>query len=92
MIRRQYTLEEVRALPAVVPIAVADDVLGLGVTMAKALRATGRYPVRVLRLGRLLKVSTADLLTYLGAQPTQVPAPAAEGPRLRAIKGGDGGS
>jgi hypothetical protein len=65
MTRQQYTLEEVRALPAVVPISVADNVLGLGRGAAHALRASGRYPVRVLRLGRLLKVRTADLLRYL---------------------------
>ena len=74
--RRVYTVDEVRALPAVVPIAVADDVLGISRSCAKELRSRGAYPVRVLRLGRLLKVSTAELLTFIeGSSSTSGGAP-----------------
>ena len=68
--KRSYTLEDVKAFPAVIPAQVADRVLGMGTTLGKALRRTGRYPVRVLTYGRFHKVSVADLLAYLeGTRP-----------------------
>lgn len=72
--RPTYTLDDVRAFPAVVPAQVADRVLGIGVTTGKALRAAGNYPVRVLRHGRHHKVSTADLLAYLEGSAAGEPA------------------
>lgn len=62
-----WSLDAVGALPAVIPAALADEILGISQTLGKALRASGRYPVRVIRLGRLQRVSTADLLQWLGA-------------------------
>lgn len=62
-----WSLDAVGALPAVIPAALADEILGISQTLGKTLRASGRYPVRVIRLGRLQRVSTADLLQWLGA-------------------------
>ena len=72
-----YTIADLYRLPAVVPIAVADDVLGIGSTLSKGLRATGGYPVPLLRnRGRHHAVSLASLLTYLGLP---LPAPTSTG-------------
>lgn len=71
--RRQYmniqplTVASLAALPPVIPVAVADEILGIGQTLSKRLRAKGTYPVRILPgLGRHHRVSTMDLLAYLG--------------------------
>jgi hypothetical protein len=62
-----YTIADLYRLPAVVPIAVADDILGVGSTLSKGLRAAGEYPVPLLRnRGRHHAVSLASLLAYLG--------------------------
>jgi hypothetical protein len=62
-----YTIADLYRLPAVVPIAVADDVLGIGSTLSKGLRAAAEYPVPLLRnRGRHHAVSLASLLAYLG--------------------------
>jgi hypothetical protein len=62
-----YTIPDLYQLPAVVPVAVADDILGIGSTLSKGLRAAGEYPVPLLRnRGRHHAVSLASLLAYLG--------------------------
>ncbi len=72
-----YTITDLYRLPAVVPIAVADDILGIGSTLSKGLRAAGQYPVPLLRnRGRHHAVSLASLLTYLGLP---LPAPTTTG-------------
>lgn len=61
------TVRDLYDLPATIPVTVADEVLGIGQTLSKRLRAQGRYPVRILPgIGRHHRVSTADLLAYLG--------------------------
>jgi hypothetical protein len=63
----QYTYSDLISLPPVVPVAVCDHILDIGQTLSKRLRASGQYPVRILPgLGRHHRVSTADLLIYLG--------------------------
>jgi hypothetical protein len=62
-----YTIADIYRLPAVVPIAVADDILGIGSTLSKGLRAAGEYPVPLLtNRGRHHAISLAKLLAYLG--------------------------
>jgi hypothetical protein len=71
----EYTLASLRTLPPTIPVATADDVLGIGATLSKRLRASGRYPVRILPgIGRHHRVSTADLLAYLGIALDGAPA------------------
>jgi hypothetical protein len=47
-------------------IPTASAALGMGANLGYHLASTGEFPVRVLRLGRKLRVPTADLLVALG--------------------------
>lgn len=60
------TEDEVRALPVAVDLPTAARALGLGRTAAYELVRRGAWPTPVLRLGRLIKVPRAALLTLLG--------------------------
>jgi hypothetical protein len=60
------TASEVRALPAVVDVVTAGEVLGIGRTVAYELVRTNRFPTPVLRVGRQIKVPTAYLIDLLG--------------------------
>jgi hypothetical protein len=65
------TLADLAELPPVIPVALADEILGIGSTLSKRLRARGQYPIRLLpQIGRHHKVSTADLLAYLNVAPS----------------------
>ena len=70
------SLQELRALPAVVDLSTAARAFGLGRTRAYELAARGTFPCRVLRIGGTYRVPTADLLTVLGL-PTPSTATAA---------------
>ncbi len=59
-------IEELRALPAVVDVERAAQLLGIGRTAAYQLVRSGRWPTPVLRVGRQLRVPTAPLLALLG--------------------------
>ena len=41
-------------------------VLGMGMNLGYQVAAAGEFPVRVLKLGRKLRVPTADLVALLG--------------------------
>ena len=58
--------EELAALPAVVDVPTAAQALGLGKTAAYELIRCGAWPTPVLRLGKLIRIPTAPLLTLLG--------------------------
>jgi hypothetical protein len=60
------TLVELTSLPAVIPVNLADHILGISKSLGQRLRREGTYPVRVLALGYHHRISTADLLVYLG--------------------------
>jgi hypothetical protein len=51
-------------------LSTAAAVIGIGRTLAYDLARTGDFPIRTLRLGRRVVVPVADLLTYLGWDPT----------------------
>jgi hypothetical protein len=59
-------LEEFKALPPTLPAEQAFKLLGCGRTSGYQQIRDGRLPVRVLRLGRRIRVPTADLLKVLG--------------------------
>ena len=61
------------ALPAVIDVPTAADVLGVGKTAAYELIRCGEWPTPVFRLGKLIRIPTAPLLTLLGvgAEPLQ---------------------
>jgi hypothetical protein len=60
------TASEVRALPAVVDVVTAGEVLGVGRTVAYELVRTNQFPTPVLRVGRQIKIPTAYLIDLLG--------------------------
>ncbi len=60
------TASEVRALPAVVDVVTAGEVLGIGRSVAYELVRTDRFPTPVLRVGRQIKIPTAYLIDLLG--------------------------
>ncbi len=55
-----------RAAPTVPLVPTAAEALGIGAGLAYELAARGEFPVTVLRLGRLLRVPSAELLAVLG--------------------------
>lgn len=66
------TMAELRTLPATVDLVTAGRALGLGRTAAYALARNGEFPCRLLHMGRIYRVPTADLLRALGLDPTTV--------------------
>lgn len=60
------TIDELRSLPTVVPIAVAAQALGMSPWTAYQMRGAGTFPVRILEVGRKLLCSSIELRVYLG--------------------------
>jgi hypothetical protein len=73
--RRVWTAQQVATLGLTCDITTAAAVLGIGRTLAFQLLREGRFPVRVLRLGRAARVPVGDLLTLLAAPPADPDAP-----------------
>lgn len=65
---RQWTTEEVRALPVVVDLVTAGSVLGMGRNAAYEAQRRGEFPVPVLRVGCRYRVVTSHLLRLLGVE------------------------
>ncbi|MFE5480525.1 hypothetical protein ACFQ9R_32830 [Nocardia sp. NPDC056541] len=64
------TIEEIRALPAAIGIETAGRALGLSRQHAYTLRMGDEFPVQVRKIGGRYKVATADVLRYLGIEPS----------------------
>jgi predicted DNA-binding transcriptional regulator AlpA len=62
-------LADIHTLPVVMDVVRAGQVLGLGRTKSYELAKTGRFPCRVIRVGKSYLVPTAELLTLLGLHP-----------------------
>jgi len=62
------TRDEALALPPVVDLRTAADLLGMGQSAAYELVRSGDWPTPVLRLGRMIKVPSAPLLTLVGLE------------------------
>jgi predicted DNA-binding transcriptional regulator AlpA len=60
------TAGEIRALPPVVDVTTAAEVLGIGRSVAYELVRTDGFPTPVLRVGRQIKIPTAYLIDLLG--------------------------
>ncbi len=65
------TKDELARLPAVVDVATAARVLGLSRTAAYELVRCGRWPTPIYRLGRLIRIPTAPMLTLLCVEESQ---------------------
>ena len=63
---RGMTHEELAGLPVSFSLEVANRALSLGRSTGYALARRGKYPIRVLRLGRQYRCTRYDLLRYLG--------------------------
>jgi excisionase family DNA binding protein len=61
------TVAELHRLPAMIDVETAASILGIGRTLAYQLAKSNEFPCRVIRLGRLYRVSTADLIRLVGA-------------------------
>ena len=53
-------------LPAVIDVVTAGQILGIGRTKAYRLAKQGRFPCRVLRVGRSYLVPTCEVWALLG--------------------------
>jgi len=62
------TVTEVRALPAIVDVVTAAEVLGIGRTVAYELVRTNRVPTPVVRVGRQIKIPTSAARTRCGSR------------------------
>jgi excisionase family DNA binding protein len=71
------TRDEIHALPALLDVTTAAQVLGIGRSLAYQLVRTGQWPTPVLRVGRLVKIPTAPLVRLL-EQPIPDAHPQAE--------------
>jgi hypothetical protein len=81
-----WTLQRVSALGVVTDVPTAGQILGLSRTTAYTLARAGRFPVPVLRVGRLYRVSVNDLLRVLNL-PTDPPDGRLERPPARSVDG-----
>ncbi|MET8231875.1 DNA-binding protein [Micromonospora zamorensis] len=61
-----WTIEAVRALGLTTDVETAGAILGIGRSKAYALAKRGKFPVRVLRVGRNYVVPVPAILELLG--------------------------
>ncbi|MDE3724498.1 MULTISPECIES: MerR family transcriptional regulator [Nocardiopsis] len=61
------TLDELRQLPPTIDLMTAASILGIGRTKAYEPARCDDFPCRVVRIGGLYRVPTADLLRVIGA-------------------------
>lgn len=71
MIRNPMSVDELRALPAAVPLAQACRALGIGHTKGYDLARKGEFPVRLLPVGNAkYRAPRSAILEYLGVSET----------------------
>jgi hypothetical protein len=63
------SLDELLSLPVSVDLTTAGRAFGIGRTKAFELARAGEFPVKVIRVGRKLRVSKAVILEALGVTP-----------------------
>lgn len=65
---RGLTNDELLGLPAAIDLDTANRALMIGRSTGYGLAKRGAYPVKVLRLGNVYRVVTADLLRLLAVE------------------------
>lgn len=71
---KEITLRDLEDLPPTIDLMTAARVLGIGRTKAYDLAKKGQFPVHVIRVGDLYRISTGDLLRVLrGVDPEPSP-------------------
>jgi predicted DNA-binding transcriptional regulator AlpA len=68
MATKGLTPDEIRALPAAVPIPEAGQCFGLGKSTSYELARSGKFPVPVLPLGKGFRATRASILAKLGIE------------------------
>jgi hypothetical protein len=61
------TVADLRKLPPTIDLMTAARALGIGRTKAYQLARRGEFPCRIIRIGDLYRVATADLIRLLGS-------------------------
>lgn len=64
------TPEQILALPAAVDVPKAGECFGFGRSKAYELARSGQFPVPVLPMGSMFRVTRASILAYLGIEDT----------------------
>ena len=70
---QRYTADDLRTLPTTVDLRTASAFLGVGSTLGYQMVKDGTWPTRVLRMGRLIRIPTADLINLLDASGGETP-------------------
>lgn len=71
MIQNPMSIEEIRAMPASVPLAMACRALNMGVTKGYGLARRDKFPVRLLPAGNSkYRAPKSAILEYLGISET----------------------
>lgn len=71
MISNPMSVEELRALPAAVPLGLACRALGIGTTKGYQLARKGEFPVELLPVGgSKYRAPKSAILGYLGVSET----------------------
>lgn len=61
------TISDLHDLPVTVDLMTAARALGIGRTKAYELARNDEFPCRIIRIGDLYRVATADLIRLLGS-------------------------
>jgi excisionase family DNA binding protein len=64
-----FAEDEIRRLPPALTVEQAARLLRIGRSKAYEAVKTGEWPTRVLRVGRCIRIPTADVLRLLGLPP-----------------------
>jgi excisionase family DNA binding protein len=64
--------DEIRRLPAALTVVQAASLLGIGRSSAYQAVKSGVWPTRVLRIGRTIRIPSADVLALLGIGTDQM--------------------
>ncbi|OHV21212.1 hypothetical protein BBK14_08015 [Parafrankia soli] len=75
--RGQWTVSQLRALPATTDVETAGSILGMGLWKSRALIRDGQFPVPVIRHGSRYVVPTRPILALLDVEPADVDGRAA---------------
>jgi hypothetical protein len=63
-----WTVDAIRGLGATTDVETAGAILGIGRSKSYELARSGRFPVRIVRIGRRYLVSIPSILDLLGAR------------------------
>jgi hypothetical protein len=71
----RLTIDDIHNLPVTIDLITAARALGIDRTKAYELARSGEFPCRIIRIGDLYRVATADLIRLLGFTTDRHQAP-----------------